>query len=105
MMVNKKVTVHDMESVDADYYRSLVWMMYDFLWITSWGLVSDCFSENDITDVLEQTFSVEDERFGEIMTVDLKPDGRDIPVTEENKTEYVKYDVLSMQWIFVWSPI
>lgn len=60
-------------------------------------MVSDCFSENDITDVLEQTFSVEDERFGEIMTVDLKPDGRDIPVTEENKTEYVKYDVLSMQ--------
>ena len=27
MMVNKKVTVHDMESVDADYHRSLVWMM------------------------------------------------------------------------------
>ena len=41
--------------------------------------------------MLEQTFSVEDERFGEIITVDLKPDGRDIAVTEENKTEYVKY--------------
>ena len=46
-------------------------------------------SENDITGVLEETFSVTEDRFGEFITVDLKPGGSDIPVTEENKREYV----------------
>lgn len=46
--------------------------------------------ENDITDVIYSTFSVEDERFGEKVTVDLKPGGRDIEVTNENKKEYVE---------------
>lgn len=36
------------------------------------------------------TFSVEQERFGERIPVDLKPDGQNIPVTDENKTEYVQ---------------
>lgn len=47
-------------------------------------------SDNDITDVLELTFSVDDDRFGEMVTVDLKDGGRDIEVTEENKKEYVE---------------
>lgn len=29
------------------------------------------------------------ERFGETQTLDLKPGGRDLPVTDENKLEYV----------------
>ncbi|KAI3649535.1 hypothetical protein MP228_005167 [Amoeboaphelidium protococcarum] len=78
MMLNKKITYQDMESVDADYFRSLEWMM-----------------NNDITDILEQTFSVEDERFGEIYTVDLIDDGRNIPLTDENKKDYVE---LITQW-------
>lgn len=45
--------------------------------------------DNDITDILELTFSTDDDRFGEVVTVDLKPGGRDIEVTEENKKEYV----------------
>jgi E3 ubiquitin-protein ligase NEDD4 len=45
--------------------------------------------ENDITDVIYSTFSVEDERFGEKVTVDLKPGGRDIEVDNDNKKEYV----------------
>eukprot|EP00158_Paraphelidium_tribonemae_P006241 Partr_v1_DN27742_c0_g1_i1_m66988 putative E3 ubiquitin-protein ligase len=81
MVLGKKVTVADMESVDADYWRSLQWML-----------------SNDITGVLEQTFSVEDERFGELYTVDLKPDGRNIEITEENKAEYVE---LVSQWRIV----
>lgn len=39
--------------------------------------------------MLEETFSVTEDRFGELVTVDLKPGGSDIPVTEENKREYV----------------
>jgi len=30
-----------------------------------------------------------EERFGEMVTVELKPGGEDVPVTEENKKEYV----------------
>ena len=48
-----------------------------------------CFSENDITDVIDETFTTTEERFGEMVTVELKPGGADIPVTEENKKEYV----------------
>lgn len=38
----------------------------------------------------DMTFSTDDSRFGETVTVDLKPDGQNINVTEENKEEYVK---------------
>ena len=46
--------------------------------------------ENDITDVLDLTFSTEDNRFGETVTIDLKPGGQEIEVTNENKNEYVE---------------
>jgi E3 ubiquitin-protein ligase NEDD4 len=78
MMLNKPVSLQDMEGVDADFHRSLVWML-----------------ENDITDVLDQTFAAEDERFGVTGVEDLKPGGRDIPVTNENKKEYVD---LMIKW-------
>lgn len=73
MMLRKKVTINDMEGVDEEYHKNLTWML-----------------ENDITDILDQTFSVDDEQFGETQTIDLKPGGRDIPVTNENKQEYVE---------------
>ncbi|CAJ0893378.1 8369_t:CDS:10 [Entrophospora sp. SA101] len=74
MILKKKVGLPDMESVDADFFRSLKWAL-----------------DNDITDVLDLTFSTEDDRFGEVVTVDLKPNGRDIPVTEESKKEYIEH--------------
>ncbi|KAK9480683.1 hypothetical protein V1514DRAFT_151348 [Lipomyces japonicus] len=73
MMLKKRVVLADMEGVDADFYRNLSWTL-----------------DNDITDILELTFSTEDDRFGELVTVDLKPDGRNIPVTNENKREYIE---------------
>ncbi|KAI8983859.1 hypothetical protein BDB01DRAFT_790372 [Pilobolus umbonatus] len=72
MILNKKILVADMESVDADFYRSLMWIL-----------------NNDITDVLDLSFSTDDDRFGEVVTVDLIPNGENIAVTEENKKEYV----------------
>lgn len=53
------------------------------------GFLTIC-RENDIDGILELTFSVDDEKFGERRTIDLKPGGRDIPVTNENKAEYVE---------------
>lgn len=48
------------------------------------------YRENDITDVLHQTFSVNHNSFGHLQVHELKPNGKDIPVTEENKKEYVR---------------
>lgn len=78
MMLSKPVSLQDMEGVDADFHRSLVWTL-----------------ENDIEGVLDQTFSTEDERFGVTSIEDLKPGGRDIAVTNENKKEYVD---LMIKW-------
>nr|WGL47553.1 E3 ubiquitin-protein ligase NEDD4 [Flammulina filiformis] len=72
MMLGKHMSLTDLEAVDADLHRSLVWML-----------------ENDITDVLEETFTTTEDHFGQFVTVDLKPGGEEIPVTEENKKEYV----------------
>ncbi|CZT43952.1 related to TOM1 protein [Rhynchosporium secalis] len=72
-ILGKAVSVKDMESLDLDYYKSLIWML-----------------ENDITDIITETFSTEQERFGVTETVDFIPNGRNIPVTEENKQEYVR---------------
>lgn len=72
MILKKRVSLADMEGVDADFHRNLTWTL-----------------EHSIEDVLELTFSTEDERFGEQITVDLKPNGRNIDVTDENKKEYI----------------
>ncbi|KAF2466979.1 HECT-domain-containing protein [Lindgomyces ingoldianus] len=72
MILRKKVSLQDMEGVDADFHRNLEWML-----------------NNDITDALELTFSTEDERFGETVSIELKPGGEHIEVTNENKREYV----------------
>ncbi|KAI0303491.1 ubiquitin-protein ligase [Multifurca ochricompacta] len=72
MILKKKVTLGDLESVDAELHRGLTWML-----------------ENDITDVIDETFTTMEERFGEMVTIELKPGGADVPVTEENKKEYV----------------
>jgi E3 ubiquitin-protein ligase NEDD4 len=72
MILRKKVALGDMEGVDADFHRNLEWML-----------------NNDITDALELTFSTDDERFGETVSIELKPGGEEIEVTNENKKEYV----------------
>jgi hypothetical protein len=47
--------------------------------------------ENDITDVIDETFTTVEDRFGELVTIELKPGGTDVQVTEENKKDYVEY--------------
>ena len=39
MMLGKKVILSDMESVDADFHRSLQWMLYFLLFIFYFSLV------------------------------------------------------------------
>ncbi|KAI0904901.1 hypothetical protein F4823DRAFT_166786 [Ustulina deusta] len=72
-ILGKPVSVKDMESFDPEYYKSLSWML-----------------NNDITDIITETFSVEDDEFGVTKVSDLCENGRDMPVTEENKHDYVR---------------
>ncbi|PSN50736.1 E3 ubiquitin-protein ligase SMURF1 [Blattella germanica] len=73
MLLNKPITLDDIEGVDPELHRSLTWML-----------------ENNMTGVIDTTFSVEHNSFGVLRVHELKPGGRDILVTEENKKEYVK---------------
>lgn len=81
MMLRKKVTLQDMEGVDEDLHRNLAWTL-----------------ENDIEGIVELTFTVEDEKFGERREIELMPGGRDIAVTNENKAQYVE---LVTEWKIV----
>ncbi|KNZ56695.1 hypothetical protein VP01_2340g3, partial [Puccinia sorghi] len=46
--------------------------------------------DNDIEGIFELIFSIEADDFGSTRIVDLNPGGQDIPVTKENKAEYVQ---------------
>ena len=72
-ILGRNVSIKDMETLDLDYYKSLLWML-----------------ENDITDIITETFSLETDDFGEKQIIDLIDNGRNIPVTQENKEEYVQ---------------
>uniref|UniRef100_A0A8C7E676 E3 ubiquitin-protein ligase n=1 Tax=Naja naja TaxID=35670 RepID=A0A8C7E676_NAJNA len=80
MMLGKPITLKDMESVDSEYYNSLKWIL-----------------ENDPTE-LDLMFCIDEENFGQTYQVDLKPNGSEIMVTNENKREYID---LVIQWRFV----
>jgi hypothetical protein len=79
MMLGKPVGLMDMEAVDSEYYNSLMWIM-----------------END-PECLELTFSIDEEVFGMTSERELKPNGKQIPVTNSNKREYVE---LVIRWRF-----
>ncbi|KAI4896093.1 hypothetical protein NFI96_026441, partial [Prochilodus magdalenae] len=73
-ILNKPLALKDLESIDPEFYNSLIWI-----------------KENNIEECgLEMFFSVDKEILGEITTHDLKPDGGNIQVTEENKEEYIR---------------
>ena len=71
------VDYRDVEAVDPEYYKSLEWIL-----------------KNDITDVLDLTFSTEVDEFGVKKTVDLKENGAEIAVTEENKVGRYELPIL-----------
>ncbi|XP_037817044.1 E3 ubiquitin-protein ligase Nedd-4 isoform X5 [Lucilia sericata] len=80
MMLQKPIDLKDMESVDTEYYNSLMWI-----------------KENDPRQ-LELTFCVDEDIFGQKSQHELKGEGANIEVTNENKDEYIK---LVIEWRFV----
>ncbi|XP_066543425.1 E3 ubiquitin-protein ligase HECW2 isoform X2 [Amia ocellicauda] len=63
----------DLEYLDEEFHQSLQWM-----------------KDNDINDMLDLTFTVNEEVFGQITERELKPGGASIPVSEKNKKEYIE---------------
>jgi ubiquitin-protein ligase E3 B len=63
----------ELSSLDAELHRNLVYLKH---------------YEGDVRD-LALDFTVTEELFGKHTTVELRPGGADIPVTNENKLQYV----------------
>uniref|UniRef100_A0A4W4EZI9 E3 ubiquitin-protein ligase n=1 Tax=Electrophorus electricus TaxID=8005 RepID=A0A4W4EZI9_ELEEL len=73
-ILSKPLSLKDLESIDPEFYNSLIWI-----------------KENNLEECgLEMYFSVDKEILGEVTTHELKPDGGNILVTEENKEEYIR---------------
>ncbi|KAM4823849.1 NEDD4-like E3 ubiquitin-protein ligase WWP1 isoform X3 [Urocitellus parryii] len=80
-MLSKKLTIKDLESIDTEFYNSLIWIR-----------------DNNIEECgLEMYFSVDMEILGKVTSHDLKMGGSNILVTEENKDEYIG---LMTEWRF-----
>ncbi|GAB0096243.1 E3 ubiquitin-protein ligase Nedd-4 [Sergentomyia squamirostris] len=80
MMLQKPIDLKDMEAVDMEYYNSLLWI-----------------KENDPSELM-LTFCIDEETFGTTNQRELKPNGLNIDVTNENKDEYIR---LVIEWRFV----
>ncbi|XP_030072055.1 NEDD4-like E3 ubiquitin-protein ligase WWP1 isoform X4 [Microcaecilia unicolor] len=80
-MLSKKLTIKDLESIDPEFYNSLIWIR-----------------DNNIEECgLEMYFAVDMEILGKVTSHELKPEGSNVLVTEENKEEYIS---LMAEWRF-----
>lgn len=80
-MLNKKLTLKDLESVDSEFYNSVMWI-----------------KENNIDECdMELYFVADYELLGEVRTHELKDGGAEIKVSEMNKEEYME---LLVEWRF-----
>uniref|UniRef100_A0A3P9CF06 HECT-type E3 ubiquitin transferase n=1 Tax=Maylandia zebra TaxID=106582 RepID=A0A3P9CF06_9CICH len=59
--------------LDEEFHQSLQWM-----------------KDNDITDILDLTFTVNEEVFGQVTERELKSGGANLQVTEKNKKDYIE---------------
>lgn len=77
MMLQKPIDLRDMESVDMEYYNSLLWI-----------------KENEPNELM-LTFCVDEETFGHTSQRELKPNGANVEVTNDNKDEYIRFVLIS----------
>jgi len=78
-MLNKKLTMKDIESIDPEFYNSLVWIRDNNL------------EESDI----EMYFGVDFEVLGQVVHHELIENGDKVKVTDTNKDEYIR---LMTEW-------
>uniref|UniRef100_A0A671XS05 E3 ubiquitin-protein ligase n=1 Tax=Sparus aurata TaxID=8175 RepID=A0A671XS05_SPAAU len=80
-MLDKKPTLKDLESIDPEFYNSIMWV-----------------KENNLEECgVELYFAQDMEILGKVSTHQLKDDGENELVTEENKEEYIS---LLTDWRF-----
>uniref|UniRef100_A0A8C1E0K6 E3 ubiquitin-protein ligase n=1 Tax=Cyprinus carpio carpio TaxID=630221 RepID=A0A8C1E0K6_CYPCA len=80
-MLNKKPTLKDLESIDPEFYNSIMWV-----------------KENDLEECgVELYFAQDMEILGKVTTHQLKNDGENELVTQDNKEEYIS---LLTDWRF-----
>jgi len=72
LILGRAVCFEDLEAVDEEYHRGLKWML-----------------SNSITDILDETFTTTEDRYGKISSIELRPGGNNIAVTDANKQLYV----------------
>ncbi len=73
MMLNKPINLQDIEAVDIEYYKSMQFIM-----------------DTDDVESLDLTFTSESDVYGQKIEHELKPGGKDIKVTNENKKEFIE---------------
>ncbi|XP_069491613.1 NEDD4-like E3 ubiquitin-protein ligase WWP2 isoform X1 [Ambystoma mexicanum] len=80
-MLNKKPTLKDLESIDPEFYNSIIWI-----------------KENNVEECELELYFIQDmEILGKVTTYELKEGGDSIRVNEENKEEYI---MLLTDWRF-----
>ncbi|XP_064884312.1 NEDD4-like E3 ubiquitin-protein ligase WWP2 isoform X1 [Columba livia] len=80
-MLNKRPTLKDLESIDPEFYNSIIWT-----------------KENSLEECGLELYFIQDmEILGKVTTHELKEGGESIRVTEENKEEYI---MLLTDWRF-----
>jgi len=82
-MLGKKLVMKDIESIDPQFYNSLVWIKENNL--------------DELEEGMELYFTVDYEILGQLKSCELKEGGADIRVTESNKDEYLR---LMSDWRF-----
>lgn len=83
-----------MKSVDKPVIFRIKYCVVLEVWVifSNNGNDSGALRDNNIEECgLEMFFSVDKEILGEVTTHELKPDGGNLQVTEENKEEYIRY--------------
>ncbi|XP_060110126.1 LOW QUALITY PROTEIN: NEDD4-like E3 ubiquitin-protein ligase WWP2 [Heteronotia binoei] len=80
-MLNKRPTLKDLESIDPEFYNSIMWI-----------------KENNLEECGLELYFIQDmEILGQVTTHELKEGGESLRVTEENKEEYI---MLLTDWRF-----
>lgn len=73
LILGRSLSLFDLEELDAELHRSLTWI-----------------ASNSVTGVMDDsTFTVGDNEFGVHREIELKPNGANINLSEENKFEYI----------------
>ncbi|OAF69975.1 hypothetical protein A3Q56_02278 [Intoshia linei] len=81
-LLRREPLLNDLETIDPDLYKSLTWII-----------------SNNITEIIDNTFSIETEVLGAKRIYVLCENGNKIKVTEENKIEYVR---LYVKWRLIY---